>query len=34
MLKLATRMLARSLNLPEPLLHNTGVYVVAHVAGG
>jgi len=24
MLNLATRMLARSLNMPEPLVHNTG----------
>ncbi len=28
---LATRMLARSLNMPEPLVHSTGDYVVAHV---
>ncbi|MDA9408738.1 hypothetical protein XH80_18920 [Bradyrhizobium sp. CCBAU 45384] len=28
---LASRMLARSLNLPEPLVHSTGDYVVAHV---
>ena len=28
---LATRMLARSLNMPEPLLHSTGDYVVAQV---
>jgi len=27
----ATRMLARSLNMPEPLLHSTGDYVVAQV---
>jgi hypothetical protein len=27
----ATRMLARSLNMPEPLVHSTGDYVVAHV---
>ena len=27
----ATRMLARSLNMPEPLLHSTGDYVVARV---
>jgi hypothetical protein len=26
-----TRMLARSLNLPEPLVHTTGDYVVAQV---
>jgi hypothetical protein len=31
MLKLATRMLARTLNMPEPLLHDTGVFVFAHV---
>ena len=31
MLNLATRLLARSLNMPEPLLHNTGVLVFAHV---
>jgi hypothetical protein len=31
MLKLATRMLARSLNMPEPLLHTTGAIVFAHV---
>jgi hypothetical protein len=31
MLKLATRMLARSLNMPEPLVHSTGVFVFAHV---
>lgn len=30
-LNLATRMLARSLNMPEPLVHNTGVFVFAHV---
>jgi hypothetical protein len=30
-LKLATRMLARSLNMPEPLVHHTGVFVFAHV---
>jgi hypothetical protein len=28
---LATRMLARGLNMPEPLVHSTGDYVVAHV---
>ena len=27
----ATRILARSLNMPEPLVHSTGDYVVAHV---
>ncbi|MHC2387128.1 hypothetical protein ACVIHB_001944 [Bradyrhizobium liaoningense] len=27
----ATRMLARSLNMPEPLVHSTGDYVVARV---
>ena len=28
---LASRMLACSLNMPEPLVHNTGVFVFAHV---
>jgi hypothetical protein len=27
----ATRVLARGLNVPEPLVHSTGDYVVAHV---
>ena len=31
LLNLATWMLARSLNLPEPLVHSTGVFVFAHV---
>ena len=31
MLTLASRMLACSLNMPEPLVHNTGVFVFAHV---
>jgi len=31
MLKLATRLLARILNMPEPLVHNTGIFVFAHV---
>jgi hypothetical protein len=31
MLNLAIRMLARVLNMPEPLLHSTGVFVFAHV---
>jgi hypothetical protein len=31
LLNLATRMLACSLNMPEPLVHNTGVFVFAHV---
>jgi hypothetical protein len=31
MLNLATRMLARILNMPEPLVHHTGVFVFAHV---
>jgi hypothetical protein len=31
-LKLATRMLARGLNMPEPLVHSTGDFVVAQVA--
>jgi hypothetical protein len=32
MLKFATRLLARILNMPEPLVHSTGVFVFAHVA--
>ena len=32
MLHLATRLLARMLNMPEPLVHSTGVFVFAHVA--
>ena len=31
LLHLATRMLARSLNMPEPLVHNTGAFVFAQV---
>ena len=31
MLNLATRMLARILNMPEPLVHTTGVFVFAQV---
>jgi hypothetical protein len=31
LLKLATRLLARSLNMPEPLVHSTGVFVFAQV---
>jgi hypothetical protein len=31
MLNLATRALAHSLNMPEPLLHTTGVFVFAQV---
>ena len=31
LLNLATRMLACSLNMPEPLVHNTGVFVFAQV---
>ena len=31
LLNLATRMLACLLNMPEPLVHNTGVFVFAHV---
>ncbi len=31
MLNLATRMLARTLNLPEPLVHDTGVFVFVQV---
>lgn len=29
--KFATRVLARSLNMPEPLVHSTGDFVVAQV---
>jgi hypothetical protein len=29
--KFATRMLARSLNMPEPLVHSTGDFVIAQV---
>ena len=31
LLDLATRMLAGLLNMPEPLVQNTGVFVFAHV---
>ena len=31
MLNLATRALAYSLNMPEPLLHTTGIFVFAQV---
>jgi hypothetical protein len=31
MLNLATRMLARIFNMPEPLVHTTGLFVVAQV---
>jgi hypothetical protein len=31
LLNLATWLLARSLNMPEPLVHNTGVFVFVHV---
>jgi hypothetical protein len=31
LLNLATRMLACALNIPEPLVQNTGVFVFAHV---
>lgn len=31
LLNLATRLLARSLNMPEPLVHTTGAFVFAHV---
>jgi hypothetical protein len=31
LLKLATRLVARSLNMPEPLVHSTGVFVFAQV---
>ena len=30
-LNLATWLLARSLNMPQPLVHDTGVFVVAQV---
>lgn len=30
-LRLSTRMAARSLNMPEPLLHGAGMFVFAHV---
>ena len=30
-LSLATKLLARLLNMPEPLVHSTGVFVFAHV---
>jgi len=32
MLNLATRLLARTLNMPEPLMHHTGAFVFAQVA--
>jgi hypothetical protein len=32
LLNLARRLLARSLNMPEPLVHTTGVLVFAHMA--
>jgi hypothetical protein len=31
MLHLATRMLARALNMPEPVVHTTGAFVFAQV---
>jgi len=31
LLNLATWLLARSLNMPEPLVHDTGFFVFAHV---
>jgi hypothetical protein len=31
MLNLATWLLARSLNMPEPLVHDTGIFVFARV---
>jgi hypothetical protein len=31
MLNLATRMLARVLNVPEPLVRNTGIFVIVQV---
>ena len=30
-LNLVTSLLARSLNMPQPLLHDTGVFVFVHV---
>ena len=30
-LNLATRLVARSLNMPEPVVHDTGVFVFAQV---
>ena len=33
LLNLAVWALARSLNMPEPLVHDTGVFVVAQVQG-
>jgi hypothetical protein len=32
LLNLATRLLARGLNMPEPLVQTTGIMVFAHVA--
>ncbi len=29
---LTTRLLARSVNMPKPALHTTGIFVFAHVA--
>jgi hypothetical protein len=31
LLNLATRLLARVFNMPEPLVHDTGVFVFVHV---
>jgi len=31
MLNLTTRLVARILNMPEPLVHNTGIFVFVHV---
>jgi hypothetical protein len=31
LVKLATMLLARLLNMPEPLVHSTGVFVFTHV---
>ena len=31
MLNLATRLVARSLNMPEPVVHDTGVFVFVQV---
>ena len=33
MLNLATRLLARTLNMPEPLVHHTGAFLFAQAAG-
>jgi hypothetical protein len=33
LLNLATRLPARALNMPEPLVHDTGVFMFTRVAG-